>query len=464
MTARVVSGFRYLIVNCRSRFSLISLGIVWIQRGDHVQSLKFLTQAEQHYQVILSARSGGRVGEGPELILEALYTQTCFYLAQIYTKQNETVKAAFYCHRTLNRQLTLRSTTLQFDPVEWSSNCIKLSAFYISSGRLSQARYCLDAAEAINSCIEKNGPRDSVSADFHCAAAEIFASQLHMSAKLLSNASLNGEIDVSIDQFESLPDLPKAEFGFVRKFCEAQQVFRCGYDAYQLALKFYQLDGFVTDYVALLQKCCQLMKDFSTFSSDPAFICKLLKRSIDLAEPVLDQLNPKIYTDYVRQFSYDVAEWYSEMSALKEQQYSSKGVMDATRSKKINYLIWKAIHRFEALSKLCSSNERSAVTDEKFLINNGSNVDVVHLKTFLSARFQIARLYSRIIPANRSSQVSFLKQSLGEYESIVALCRIRQNQQSNLDSISQFCQELAISVEMCSLLPLKISKISSGAG
>eukprot|EP00474_Spongospora_subterranea_P003814 CRZ04272.1 hypothetical protein [Spongospora subterranea] len=83
MTARVVSGFRYLIVNCRSRFSLISLGIVWIQRGDHVQSLKFLTQAEQHYQVILSARSGGRVGEGPELILEALYTQTCFYLAQL---------------------------------------------------------------------------------------------------------------------------------------------------------------------------------------------------------------------------------------------------------------------------------------------------------------------------------------------------------------------------------------------
>ncbi|GBG60868.1 hypothetical protein CBR_g15989 [Chara braunii] len=78
--------------------------------------------------------------------MEILYTLTAFYLAQVYERLNETRKSAAYCMTTLNRQLEYGDT---FECLEWVRNCTQLAEFYTQEGELSNALYCLSAAQAV---------------------------------------------------------------------------------------------------------------------------------------------------------------------------------------------------------------------------------------------------------------------------------------------------------------------------
>ena len=70
---------------------------------------------------------------------ESTYTHALYYLAQVYTKQNNDNLAAKYCHRTLSRQLEGKD----FNSLDWAINCATLSDFYTSKRNWNLARHCL---------------------------------------------------------------------------------------------------------------------------------------------------------------------------------------------------------------------------------------------------------------------------------------------------------------------------------
>lgn len=76
---------------------------------------------------------------------EKCHTQTLFYLAQVYAKNNNYSKAAKYCHVTLKRQLEANEE----DVIEWSLNSATLSQFLIEQNAFKEARHHLAASTKV---------------------------------------------------------------------------------------------------------------------------------------------------------------------------------------------------------------------------------------------------------------------------------------------------------------------------
>ena len=75
--------------------------------------------------------------------VEAQYTLTQYYLAQVHGHLGESVDAARCCVTTLRRQLVPAG---QCDHQEWATNCMHLSSFYVANADFGRAKHCLDAA------------------------------------------------------------------------------------------------------------------------------------------------------------------------------------------------------------------------------------------------------------------------------------------------------------------------------
>lgn len=83
-------------------------------------------------------------------MFEKSYTNTLFYLAQIYGVKGDNKQAAAHCHITLQRQLE----SDEFEPLDWSLNCATLSQYYVTMGNWSSARHTLSCSSSVMSNIE----------------------------------------------------------------------------------------------------------------------------------------------------------------------------------------------------------------------------------------------------------------------------------------------------------------------
>jgi len=83
-------------------------------------------------------------------MFEKSYTNTLFYLAQIFGVQGDNKQAAAHCHITLQRQLE----SDDFEPLDWSLNCATLSQYYVTMGNWSSARHTLSCSSSVMSNIE----------------------------------------------------------------------------------------------------------------------------------------------------------------------------------------------------------------------------------------------------------------------------------------------------------------------
>ena len=75
--------------------------------------------------------------------VEAQYTLTQYYLAQVHGHLGESDDAARCCATTLRRQL---GPAGQCDHQEWATNCMHLSSYYVAKQDFGRAKHCLDAA------------------------------------------------------------------------------------------------------------------------------------------------------------------------------------------------------------------------------------------------------------------------------------------------------------------------------
>lgn len=388
-------------------------------------------------------------------------------------------KAAHYCHSTLKRQLEHNA----YHPMEWAINAATLSQFYINKQCFMEARHCLSAANVIFGQTGKiSTMEDTTEAEgdvpelYHQRKGEIARCWIKYCLTLMQNAQLSmqdniGELD--LDKQSELRALRKKELDeeeSVRKkavqfgtgelcdaisaveekvsylrpldFEEARELFLTGQHYVFEAKEFFQIDGYVTDHIEVVQDHSALFKVLAFFETDMERRCKMHKRRIAMLEPLIVDLNPQYYLLVNRQIQFEIAHAYYDMMDLKVAIADKLRDPDSHIVKKINNLNKSALKYYQLF--LDSLRDPNKVFPEHI----GEDV----LRPAMLAKFRVARLYGKIITADPKKELENLATSLEHYKFIVDYC------ERHPEAAQEIEVELELSKEMVSLLPTKMER------
>lgn len=155
------------------------IGIVLANREDNAEALPYLNSSIESYELVLEAckaedkssffsdfsvnaldryllkrdaKDGAAAAElgvkpiihgGAELnVLEAGYTQTLFYMAQVYSQKGEIEKGITYCSMTMTRQMANKT----YQTKDFCVNCLNLANYFSLQKNFEQAEYLLYVA------------------------------------------------------------------------------------------------------------------------------------------------------------------------------------------------------------------------------------------------------------------------------------------------------------------------------
>uniref|UniRef100_A0A3P9H2C4 KIF-binding protein n=1 Tax=Oryzias latipes TaxID=8090 RepID=A0A3P9H2C4_ORYLA len=475
------------------------LGILWAGRDETEKSQGFLETAESIYQRYMKENGSPPTdmteyfcSEENQLThqertkkFELAYTHTLYYLAQVYQYFGENERAANYCYSTLQRQLQLN----QFNPMEWALNAATLSQYYITKGQYMEGRHCLAAATVISGLAgevpseaaaqESEAERDRRE-QLKQKRSEIARCWIKYCLNLLRDAKKLledniGELDTdrqdelrrarrreeeeegrkqallfgSEDTFDSIASVEeKVSYLFPLDFTEARAIFLVGQNYVNQAKEHFQMDGFVTDHIEILQDHSALFRALAFFEEDVERRCKMHKRRVDMLEPICNDLNSQYYLLIRRQLMFELAETYNEMMDLKltlaNRQEDSQS-LDNHTIKKFNHLCSASAKYFQMfLDSLCSPEGK---------IPEHLEEDV--LRPALVARFRVARLHSKLISSSPPVQLDNLNKALENYKYVVQYC------EAHPEAAAAAETELELSKEMVGLLPLKINRLKA---
>ncbi|XP_061522788.1 KIF-binding protein [Phycodurus eques] len=418
---------------------------------------------------------------------ELAYTHTMYYLAQVYQNLGQTERAAAYCHSTLQRQLQLG----QFSPMEWALNAATLSQYYITKGRYMEGRHCLSAATVISG-LAGEVPSEAAAQEsdtererrdqLRQKRAEIARCWIKYCLIILDDAKKAledniGELDTDLqeelkrkrrleveeeekgrksallfgseDTFDSIASLEeKVSCLLPLDFTEARNVFLVGQNSVTQAKEYFQMDGYVTDHIEILQDHSALFRALAFFEEDVERRCKMHKRRVDMLETICIELNAQYYLMIRRQLMFELAETYNEMMDLKltlANRQADTQSLDNHTIKKFNSLCSASTKYFQMFLDSLRSPEG------KF----PEHLEEEVLRPALVARFRVARLHSRLICSLPLMQLDNLNNSLENYKYIVQYCEAHPEAAGAAES------ELELSKEMVGLLPLKINRLKA---
>nr|XP_046240584.1 KIF-binding protein [Scatophagus argus] len=477
------------------------LGILWAGRDETETAQGFLETAESIYQRYMK-EDGSPPTDMTEYFtteekllthqertkrFELAYTHTMYYLAQVYKNLGETERAATYCHNTLQRQLQLN----QFSPMEWALNAATLSQYYITKGRYMEGRHCLSAATVVSG-LAGEVPSEAAAQESETESerreqlrqkrAEIARCWIKYCLNLLQDAKKLledniGELDTdrqeelkrarrreeeeeeegrksallfgSEDTFDSIASLEeKVSCLFPLDFTEAKGVFLVGQNYVIQAKEYFEMDGYVTDHIEILQDHSALFRSLAFFEESLEQRCKMHKRRIDMLEPICKDLNAQYYLLIRRQLMFELAETFNEMMNLKltlANRQADTQSLDNHTIKKFNTLCSSSAKYFQMfLDSLCSP-------EGKF----PEHLEEEVLRPALVARFRVARLYSQLISPLPTVQLDNLNKSLENYKYVVEYC------ETHPEAVATVETELELSKEMAGLLPLKINRLKA---
>uniref|UniRef100_A0A665URZ0 KIF-binding protein n=1 Tax=Echeneis naucrates TaxID=173247 RepID=A0A665URZ0_ECHNA len=468
------------------------LGIIWAGRDETDTAQGFLETAESIYQRYMK-EDGSPPTDMTEYFtteekllthqertkrFELAYTHTMYYLAQVYQNLGETERAATYCHSTLQRQLQLN----QFNPIEWALNAATLSQYYITKGRYLEGRHCLAAATVISGLAGEVPSESDHREQLRQKRAEIARCWIKYCLNLLQDAKklledTIGELDTdcqeelkrarrheeeeeekgrkiallfgSEDTFDSIASLEeKVQCLFPLDFTEARAVFLVGQNYVAQAKEYFQMDGYVTDHIEILQDHSSLFRALAFFEEDLERRCKMHKRRVDMLEPICNDLNSQYYLLIRRQLMFELAETYNEMLDLKltlVNRQADTQSLDNHTIKKFNHLCSASAKYFQMfLDSLCSPEGKLP-----------EHLEEEVLRPALVARFRVARLQSRLISSIPPVQLDNLNKSLENYKYVVQYCEAHPEAAPAVET------ELELSKEMVGLLPLKIERLKA---
>jgi hypothetical protein len=263
-------------------------------------------------------------------------------------------------------------------------------------------------------------------------------------------------------------------------------VFLRGAARIEAAKKHYQLDGFVTDHVDLLQSHSRLYHYLALFEPDHKRKLAMEGRRVDMLQPLLGLLNKAAYEALHKQLSYELGEAYTaqleiKMTMVRQGQHQQQQQLDERRMKKsdmskCNSYATGALAMFtNYLSFFAPSSDINARGGSKpfasmampellsldFSAPDESLVTQDELRHFFNAHFSCCRLLSKMLSppeAAPQQRVQSLVTSLRRYDwlrkTVPALC---EKKGVAVDSV--FRNEFDICEEMCSLLPAKIDRV-----
>ncbi|KAI3377823.1 hypothetical protein L3Q82_008962 [Scortum barcoo] len=495
-TCRVSSENVSLFIHVRNQ-----LGILWAGRDETETAQGFLETAESIYQRYMK-EDGSPPTDMTEYFtteekllthqertkrFELAYTHTMYYLAQVYKNLGQTERAATYCHSTLQRQLQLN----QFSPMEWALNAATLSQYYITKGRYMEGRHCLSAATVISG-LAGEVPSEAAAQESETESerreqlrqkrAEIARCWIKYCLNLLQDAKKLledniGELDTdrqeelkrarrreeeeeekgrksallfgSEDTFDSIASLEeKVSCLFPLDFTEARAVFLVGQNYVTQAKEYFQMDGYVTDHIEILQDHSALFRALAFFEEDLERRCKMHKRRVDMLEPICMDLNSQYYLMIRRQLMFELAEIYNEMMDLKltlANRQADTQSLDNHTIKKFNHLCSASAKYFQMfLDSLCSPEGK-----------HPEHLEEEVLRPALVARFRVARLHSRLFSSSPSVQLENLNKALENYKYVAQYCETHPEAAAAVET------ELELSKEMVGLLPLKINRLKA---
>jgi len=226
--------------------------------------------------------------------MEKSYTLTLFYMAQAYAKISMKFKAAQYCGWTLKRQYE----TNDYEMKDWAVNCLGLAEFYNANLEFAQSKYLLMAGLSII-------PEDSkkkLHATFYMAlgqhlleylsyAIEKFLTGQQDEPTIVENLNKSTIILSNINvEFVKL-SLPKTKE-------DINSIFRQMNTQFKKALKYYELDGYVTEYIQIVRDMSKGYRYLMLIEEDGERSMALLDRRRELLEYPAKEINPKAYELY----------------------------------------------------------------------------------------------------------------------------------------------------------------------
>uniref|UniRef100_A0A667Y1C7 KIF-binding protein n=1 Tax=Myripristis murdjan TaxID=586833 RepID=A0A667Y1C7_9TELE len=426
------------------------LGILWAGRDETEKAQGFLETAESIYQRYMKEEGSPPMDmteyfttEENQLThqertkrFELAYTHTMYYLAQVYKNLGEQ-RTSLNCVSVFQCKLVVIGTSIP--GLQFRGVCIL-------QGRYMEGRHCLSAATVIAGLAGEvpseaaaqeskegaQGPAETERAEIARCWIKYCLNLLQDAEKLLQDnigswilrqeeCSTFG----SEDTFDSIASLEeKVRCLFPLDFTEARAVFLVGQTYVTQAKEYFEIDGYVTDHIEILQDHSALFKALAFFEEDLERRCKMHKRRIDMLEPICNDLNAQYYLLIRRQLMFELAETYNEMMDLK----LSLANRQADTQPLDNHTIKKFNH-------LCSSS---------ILPDTGSGGPV-----------QSARLHSRLICSVPSAQLDNLNKSLDNYKYVVEYC------EAHPEAVAAVETELELSQEMVGLLPIKINRLKA---
>ncbi len=377
---------------------------------------------------------------------EEVHTLTRFYLAQVEGHLKDGKASADHLGATMHRQLI--QTTVEWlgegkadtlDSREWVNNAIQLAGFYINTARYRQAAHVLMAGNAVVSSRWNQAENydDEAKEESHAMIQRAWGA-LHLHR--LRMAIPEEEFE---DTFASLKLGDPGQYPVVEDYKSARTAFLAGKRAFDEALKFFVLDGFVTDHIRILQEMSQLWKGLGRLEEDAARKCKMHKRRINMLTPVLHQISQAAYGQEYQQLSDEIASSYTRILEIKEVMYPHRAEKDReAATAKINKIANMAILYYRLFIRGFHKD---------FGPDAPEKLDDYLVKHYLQGRFSVARLYTKIVAESTLAICKLNQESLKEYKKVIEL-------HDRYGGCKEFEQELDICREMVSLLPAKIAK------
>ena len=130
-----------------------NLGIVWTNRSDPERAMPHLERAMRVYEDLDPKDPHAKTPD-----IERAFTNTVFYLAQVYGYVKRDEEAAKLCGACLRRQceadvaaggIRRGARGASVSPEEWAQNAARLAGFYASRACWATARHCAAAAEKV---------------------------------------------------------------------------------------------------------------------------------------------------------------------------------------------------------------------------------------------------------------------------------------------------------------------------
>lgn len=249
-------------------------------------------------------------------------------------------------------------------------------------------------------------------------------------------------------------------------FETSRHIFRLGNHYFAKALQYFQMDGWVTEHVRILQEISQMYKTLLFWEKDRKRTAAMLTRRVRMLGPVVDIINPKVYVAFWKQLTFEVAEVYQALYELKAlgampsmaslaQELQTEAEEEAPGSHeeikqaaRCNDLARKSV---EFYGKFVESYHPDGKVPDR--------VDDDNIRVYLTARINRARIRTKSQGSSLDEQIEEHKLALREYEWILNYGKRHPEVRTNPEL--GMIQEMRLCEEMASMLPSQLGRLAA---